>query len=1602
MSDAYEELGGEAIRIGRAWGQELRSPEARWYLRSLLQICKPDDVLVAFPCTLHCQWSSYNEHRGLATRRKVLQDRLESKQDLHLLFEVIEAQTAGGRHVHAENPQGSRAWKDARFQTLKCTHHYVDFHQCVLGLKSPKTGAPIRKATRLFTTRQGLVNRLQKFRCCHASHARLEGSFQGKPLTKWAENYPMPMARQLARGMISSQVRYGHIGVEEEYEPPHFEEQLGLAQAKPCWVCDGVIAESALAGSEAQASESQVSQTNTIFKVQDPELSQQLNKLQFPGRYKQTDLPVPIQTQLSTWSGLQTDTVVTARGLKCYVNLPVGVVATKRTTLARVSGEWFYVDYRKDVDPKGRRLRLPVNCTLLVTFFGDHVPDSQPPAPAQIQPKVQPLPGLVKDAAHYKQVYDYLHRLHVGLGHCGQAEFIQHLRDAGAAPWLVEQAKRFQCPVCEAQKPPAPRPIVGTLKPRSFNSVLAIDTLDLTLERDHIQYRVLLLTAIDSATSYARAFLLPAGDAATAVSSLERGWFDAYGAPEVIFADPDTIFRSEVFAQFLARNAVVERLTAAQSPHQHGQVERLHRTLRQQVQRVFEADRACEPYQAVCEVLRARNELMRVEGVSPAVLVFGKLPKGPPSFVEGSEDYEMLAERLHLEDPLYETLMLRRIAARTAWVQSEVRDRTSRMQASRPRPYKGPYAKGQIVLVYRRRKGDASSPGRRGVWLGPGEVVAVESTSDKLVPRVVYVTVHGRLFLSSPEQLRPVSLQAEWLRGKWKEEGIAQQKTFQEMKVARGIDVRNERPTSQELESAYEREEPLPEELLPEAEYEPAPQAPPTPVPGTPTPGTPKVAVARSVISDPPETRPVDRLVPNVAVPTEMPTPPGGDPVTSSASVGSDVKRGGKRPVEEHQGVEEQARDRAIAGPSQQTGETRDGLPSTVVTGAEGVRGARGRSRTPPPREGSFLSIADFEGAPSDHVSEAWFSQSCEHDYSGSSIGLEFDVELSEIQSEQSIVHVIREMCYSAAAMKKRNAEVKERFLDSHEKAMFRTAKMAEWSQWVNNDVVDLISRHGIDPKRIISSRWVLTWKAVDSPASKETHKAKARLVIRGFRDPDLGQFSTASPTLSRQGRHAILSIAAQNQWRLFTLDAKTAFLAGDKSSRVKPIYAELPKDLVRDHGYSEDTIARIKKVPYGLSEAPLAWYKRLTQELLSCGFEQVPADRCIYVLRDPKGPSRILGIVGAHVDDLLIAGCTEGTNPYFEEALRRLTTKLPFGDRKYADVYPVIYTGINLRQNKQTREIVVDQLHYIEKLTEVPLRPLQDGLLDKSGQAKYWSRLGALLWVAINTRPDVAYDVSHYASFGTRPEKQHLSALNKIVRTLKARECTITFSKIAPSWEDLTLVVFTDAGHASRPSGHSQSGTMIFWAPRTVLDGQEVQGLMADFGSSKIDRAVWSSYASELQAATISSDAAVSVLLLYEQILYGMRARDVKRKITDGSQPRVLVTDNKGLYDAIQVEKPSTRQGVKMQSLVYQILFDLVTDHSFKTYWVNGAHMIADGLTKLSSSGGNVELIRQVLDTSRIRITYCITSGRKEKKELRQLHPSVPSGKELESSLDV
>ena len=163
--------------------------------------------------------------------------------------------------------------------------------------------------------------------------------------------------------------------------------------------------------------------------------------------------------------------------------------------------------------------------------------------------------------------------------------------------------------------------------------------------------------------------------------------------------------------------------------------------------------------------------------------------------------------------------------------------------------------------------------------------------------------------------------------------------------------------------------------------------------------------------------------------------------------------------------------------------------------------------------------------------------------------------------------------------------------------------------------------------------------------------KAKARLVILGYQDPDLGQYRTWSPTLRRDSRNLILSIIVHRKWTMFTLDAKTAFLLGKHSERQAPLFVLLPKDL--EDWLGEHGPRRLRKAAYGLAEAPLAWFKVLRETLIACGLRPLSSDACLFVLRGripPTGKTPgsyppdyedlpILGIIGVHVDDLLCGG---------------------------------------------------------------------------------------------------------------------------------------------------------------------------------------------------------------------------------------------------------------------------------------------------------------------------------------------------------------------------
>eukprot|EP00959_Pyramimonas_sp_CCMP1952_P003599 75872-Pyramimonas_sp.AAC.1 len=72
------------------------------------------------------------------------------------------------------------------------------------------------------------------------------------------------------------------------------------------------------------------------------------------------------------------------------------------------------------------------------------------------------------------------------------------------------------------------------------------------------------------------------------------------------------------------------------------------------------------------------------------------------------------------------------------------------------------------------------------------------------------------------------------------------------------------------------------------------------------------------------------------------------------------------------------------------------------------------------------------------------------------------------------------------------------------------------------------------------------------SRSADGSYRAKARLVIQGFRDPDAiaGELSKSSPTMARLRRTFIVMLGRIHGWTLLTADVSAAFLPGKRSDR--------------------------------------------------------------------------------------------------------------------------------------------------------------------------------------------------------------------------------------------------------------------------------------------------------------------------------------------------------------------------------------------------------------------------------------------------------------------
>ena len=136
------------------------------------------------------------------------------------------------------------------------------------------------------------------------------------------------------------------------------------------------------------------------------------------------------------------------------------------------------------------------------------------------------------------------------------------------------------------------------------------------------------------------------------------------------------------------------------------------------------------------------------------------------------------------------------------------------------------------------------------------------------------------------------------------------------------------------------------------------------------------------------------------------------------------------------------------------------------------------------------------------------------------------------------------EMAFLVSAAKRQKSEVRLRDLDPGELEQFKKAKKGEINNWLSTGTVKRILRNQIPEDQILRCRWLLTWKNVEQPSPGDPDKkAKARLIVLGYLDPQLEEIPRDSPTMSKTSRMLILQMISSEGWDPMSFDVKAAFL---------------------------------------------------------------------------------------------------------------------------------------------------------------------------------------------------------------------------------------------------------------------------------------------------------------------------------------------------------------------------------------------------------------------------------------------------------------------------
>jgi hypothetical protein len=244
----------------------------------------------------------------------------------------------------------------------------------------------------------------------------------------------------------------------------------------------------------------------------------------------------------------------------------------------------------------------------------------------------------------------------------------------------------------------------------------------------------------------------------------------------------------------------------------------------------------------------------------------------------------------------------------------------------------------------------------------------------------------------------------------------------------------------------------------------------------------------------------------------------------------------------------------------------------------------------------------------------------------------------------------------------------------------------------------------------------------------------------------------------------------------------------------------------------------------YGLKQSGRIWYKRFKAKMLALGFNNDDLAPCLLM----KQTNKEFVVIDIYVDDINIFG-TANLTAQIIETLKQSCEMKDIGMPSYClgVQFDHLPRGIFISQSTYTKKIIKQfnmqnthpvsmpmDLRSLDPTKDIFKRRMEHQLI-LGPEKPYLSAIGALMYLANQTRPDISFAVSLLARHSAQLTIRHWNGIKRIFRYLQG---TVDKGLYFPKVRRNEPIGFADAGYLSDPDDTKSQTGYIFLQGTTAI----------------------------------------------------------------------------------------------------------------------------------------------------------------------------------------